>query len=62
MHMHGFNYHDKHSVVIAGGTNTRTSELFKILNDFFQKSIDIVFIPCHVKAALKEIDVIPLGS
>ena len=60
---HGAEYNNTHYIYLAKTQEIyKTKELFKLLAENIKKTIDIVFIPCHGKAAMKDIEVLPEGS
>lgn len=60
--MHGGILDDKHFVKTSKEGWISSAELFKILAETIKTPMDIIFTPCHGKAALKDIDTLPTGS
>ncbi|MGB4191223.1 MAG: hypothetical protein WBJ81_01565 [Rickettsiales bacterium] len=60
---HGIVADNKHAIIInKEGSLLSSRILFKILVENIKSSIDIIFVPCHGKAALKDIETLPLNS
>jgi hypothetical protein len=52
----------QHALNITPKSSIITSSLFHVLHDKVGQKIDIIFAPCHGKAAMPDIDKLPFGS
>lgn len=60
---HGTAEEDGHYIKVnEGGELLLSKKLFEFLVENINKPMDIIFIPCNGKAALRDISVLPLGS
>ncbi len=60
---HGKNNDGEHIIQTSKeGDYITSKELFELLGTKINQSMDVVFVPCHGKAALKDIDMLPVGS
>ena len=61
--MHGIVLDDFHALVVSKeGVLLSSKMLFEFLAKNIKKPIDIIFTSCHGKAALMDIDSLPMGS
>lgn len=59
---HGIVEDDEHIMLISKEEVIPSRILFEILSENIKNSIDVVFLPCHGKSALKDIEALPLNS